>query len=159
MPVTHQLASVSPSGSLRAVVSEVKDEAGGKGSSRIDIFSGARRVDSINLKDVHGPVYTNDYLQHLCWSSDERLLLYVAEKKRPSAKPFWEAEDKILDAERGVEAAEGEADADLFRHLGTARRMREDWGELLTGHSDHSVFALALASADVPATRRVALVT
>lgn len=154
-PVAHQLASISPSGSLRAVVSEVKDEAGGKRSSRIEIFSGARRVDSVNLKDIHGPVYTNGahllplaslraapsltglgagYLQNVCWSSDERLLLYVAEKKRVEAKPFWEAEAKALDAERGIAsesaakgAEESEADAEMLRRLGTGRRLREDW--------------------------------
>uniref|UniRef100_A0A7N8XWF6 acylaminoacyl-peptidase n=1 Tax=Mastacembelus armatus TaxID=205130 RepID=A0A7N8XWF6_9TELE len=82
----------SPSGEMKAVVRECTIK--GEDKQFLEIWIKNIKMKSINLTALnkHGKVYEDDQFGCLVWSHSETHLLYVAEKKRPKAESFFQAE-------------------------------------------------------------------
>uniref|UniRef100_A0A669BZD8 acylaminoacyl-peptidase n=1 Tax=Oreochromis niloticus TaxID=8128 RepID=A0A669BZD8_ORENI len=106
------LSKDSPSGEMKAVVRECTVQ--GKDKQFLEIWSKNIKVKSIDLTALkkHGKVYEDDQFGCLVWSHSETHLLYVAERKRPTAESFFQ------------EAVKGEQFV-----------FHEDWGETLVSKS------------------------
>uniref|UniRef100_A0A669CCQ7 Acylamino-acid-releasing enzyme n=1 Tax=Oreochromis niloticus TaxID=8128 RepID=A0A669CCQ7_ORENI len=125
------LSKDSPSGEMKAVVRECTVQ--GKDKQFLEIWSKNIKVKSIDLTALkkHGKVYEDDQFGCLVWSHSETHLLYVAERKRPTAESFFQSpelssigdEDETLTAEK-KEAVKGEQFV-----------FHEDWGETLVSKS------------------------
>uniref|UniRef100_A0A669EGJ8 acylaminoacyl-peptidase n=1 Tax=Oreochromis niloticus TaxID=8128 RepID=A0A669EGJ8_ORENI len=122
------LSKDSPSGEMKAVVRECTVQ--GKDKQFLEIWSKNIKVKSIDLTALkkHGKVYEDDQFGCLVWSHSETHLLYVAERKRPTAESFFQLssigdEDETLTAEK-KEAVKGEQFV-----------FHEDWGETLVSKS------------------------
>uniref|UniRef100_A0A3Q2QYF9 Acylamino-acid-releasing enzyme n=1 Tax=Fundulus heteroclitus TaxID=8078 RepID=A0A3Q2QYF9_FUNHE len=89
------LSKDSPSGEMKAVVRECSVK--GEEKQFLEIWSKNIKVKSINLTALkkHGKVYEDEQFGSLVWSHSETHLLYVAEKKRPEAKSFFEGEQFV----------------------------------------------------------------
>uniref|UniRef100_A0A669CN39 Acylamino-acid-releasing enzyme n=1 Tax=Oreochromis niloticus TaxID=8128 RepID=A0A669CN39_ORENI len=113
------LSKDSPSGEMKAVVRECTVQ--GKDKQFLEIWSKNIKVKSIDLTALkkHGKVYEDDQFGCLVWSHSETHLLYVAERKRPTAESFFQT----LTAEK-KEAVKGEQFV-----------FHEDWGETLVSKS------------------------
>ncbi|XP_030589329.1 acylamino-acid-releasing enzyme-like isoform X2 [Archocentrus centrarchus] len=127
------LSKDSPSGEMKAVVRECTVQ--GKDKQFLEIWSKNIKMKSIDLTALkkHGKVYEDDQFGCLVWSHSETHLLYVAEKKRPTAESFFQTEspelsyvgdeDETLRAEK-KDAVKGEQFV-----------FHEDWGEALVSKS------------------------
>uniref|UniRef100_A0A3P8P8S2 acylaminoacyl-peptidase n=1 Tax=Astatotilapia calliptera TaxID=8154 RepID=A0A3P8P8S2_ASTCA len=125
------LSKDSPSGEMKAVVRECTVQ--GKDKQFLEIWSKNIKVKSIDLTALkkHGKVYEDDQFGCLVWSHSETHLLYVAERKRPTAESFFQSpelssigdEDETLRTEK-KEAVKGEQFV-----------FHEDWGETLVSKS------------------------
>uniref|UniRef100_A0A669C378 acylaminoacyl-peptidase n=1 Tax=Oreochromis niloticus TaxID=8128 RepID=A0A669C378_ORENI len=111
------LSKDSPSGEMKAVVRECTVQ--GKDKQFLEIWSKNIKVKSIDLTALkkHGKVYEDDQFGCLVWSHSETHLLYVAERKRPTAESFFQT----LTAEK--------------KEAGEQFVFHEDWGETLVSKS------------------------
>lgn len=127
----------SPSGALRAVVRVGKDKKNEE-KQYIEIFDKKRKLKTIDIQSLekHGKIIDNDgQFGSFEWSLSEGHLLYMAEKKVPSSKSFFDPkafkDDPIggEDAEDDVkdERATGKEDSSL----GEEFLYRDNWGEVL----------------------------
>uniref|UniRef100_A0A3Q2PXR2 Acylamino-acid-releasing enzyme n=1 Tax=Fundulus heteroclitus TaxID=8078 RepID=A0A3Q2PXR2_FUNHE len=127
------LSKDSPSGEMKAVVRECSVK--GEEKQFLEIWSKNIKVKSINLTALkkHGKVYEDEQFGSLVWSHSETHLLYVAEKKRPEAKSFFETElpdlSSIEDEEETMKVdKKGSVKGEQFVYY-------EDWGEALVSKS------------------------
>ncbi|XP_050346511.1 acylamino-acid-releasing enzyme-like isoform X2 [Nymphalis io] len=125
--VSHELlTAVSPKEKYRAVIREEKDDKdNSKRKLYLEVWSKTTLKNSVDLTslDIHGDVYADSEFGSLDWSSDEKHICYVAEKKVKKSEPFIKrkpVDDKNKDSENKPTPGE--------EHL-----YREDWGEQLTG--------------------------
>uniref|UniRef100_A0A3P9Q1P3 acylaminoacyl-peptidase n=1 Tax=Poecilia reticulata TaxID=8081 RepID=A0A3P9Q1P3_POERE len=111
------LSKDSPSGEMKAVVRECTVK--GEEKQFLEIWSKNIKVKSINLTALkkHGKVYEDEQFGSLVWSHSETHLLYVAEKKRPETKSFFQT----MRVEK--------------KDTGEQFVYYEDWGEALVGKS------------------------
>ncbi|KAJ8676561.1 hypothetical protein QAD02_012348 [Eretmocerus hayati] len=122
--VTSEIKTVSTDdGKLKAILRDVSMDR--KSKQIIEIWDETHLSKSYDLSafDVHGEIYSVEYFAAFCWSKDSKKLLYVAEKKLPTPKPFYEQKSKVH------ENGQGEAD----NSRGTEFLFKPDWGEQLTG--------------------------
>uniref|UniRef100_A0A3B3WX13 acylaminoacyl-peptidase n=1 Tax=Poecilia mexicana TaxID=48701 RepID=A0A3B3WX13_9TELE len=117
------LSKDSPSGEMKAVVRECTVK--GEEKQFLEIWSKNIKVKSINLTALkkHGKVYEDEQFGSLVWSHSETHLLYVAEKKRPETKSFFQ--HQMLHCSRCAN----------FILQGEQFVYYEDWGEALVGKS------------------------
>uniref|UniRef100_A0AAX7UTR8 acylaminoacyl-peptidase n=1 Tax=Astatotilapia calliptera TaxID=8154 RepID=A0AAX7UTR8_ASTCA len=125
------LSKDSPSGEMKAVVRECTVQ--GKDKQFLEIWSKNIKVKSIDLTALkkHGKVYEDDQFGCLVWSHSETHLLYVAERKRPTAESFFQTESPELssigDEDETLRTEKKEAGEQFVFH--------EDWGETLVSKS------------------------
>ncbi|KAI0211336.1 Acylamino-acid-releasing enzyme [Lamellibrachia satsuma] len=121
--INEQWGRDSHSGKQRAVIRKIKNKKGEE-KQFIEIWSASEKVSSIDVKTLerqHGSIYEDDGIFGcLEWSPSEKHLLYVAEKKEPDTKSYFDKK-AAGDADEGKEVTRG----DEFVY-------REGWGELLT---------------------------
>lgn len=125
---TQSLSAESPSGKYRAVLRKVKDKKG-EDKQYIEVWSDACKLHNIEVEqlDQHGKVYEDDQFGCWEWSHSETHLLYVAEKKRPKSKSFFDKKDAEKDQKTSPEATTcTRGDEHLFI---------DDWGEVMKGKS------------------------
>ncbi|KAK2155254.1 hypothetical protein NP493_2091g00020, partial [Ridgeia piscesae] len=82
----------SASGKRRAVIRKIKDKKGDE-KQFIEIWNTYEKVSSIDVKTLekqHGNIYESGTFGCLEWSPSEKQLLYVAEKKEPDTKSFFD---------------------------------------------------------------------
>lgn len=127
------LSKDSPSGEMKAVVRECMVQ--GKDKQFLEIWSKNIKVKSIDLTALkkHGKVYEDDQFGCLVWSHSETHLLYVAERKRPTAESFFQTESPEL-------SSIGDEDETLRTEKKEAVKgeqfvFHEDWGETLVSKS------------------------
>lgn len=127
------LSKDSPSGEMKAVVRECTVQ--GKDQQFLEIWSKNIKVKSIDLTALkkHGKVYEDDQFGCLVWSHSETHLLYVAERKRPTAESFFQTESPEL-------SSIGDEDETLRTEKKEAVKgeqfvFHEDWGETLVSKS------------------------
>ncbi|XP_035761636.1 acylamino-acid-releasing enzyme isoform X1 [Neolamprologus brichardi] len=127
------LSKDSPSGEMKAVVRECTVQ--GKDKQFLEIWSKNIKVKSIDLTALkkHGKVYEDDQFGCLVWSHSETHLLYVAERKRPTAESFFQTESPEL-------SSIGDEDETLRTEKKEAVKgeqfvFHEDWGETLVSKS------------------------
>uniref|UniRef100_A0A3B5LEB4 acylaminoacyl-peptidase n=1 Tax=Xiphophorus couchianus TaxID=32473 RepID=A0A3B5LEB4_9TELE len=125
------LSKDSPSGEMKAVVRECTVK--GEEKQFLEIWSKNIKVKSINLTALkkHGKVYEDEQFGSLVWSHSETHLLYVAEKKRPETKSFFQLPElsSIEDEEETMRVEK----KDTIK--GEQFVYYEDWGEALVGKS------------------------
>ncbi|CAG9584376.1 unnamed protein product [Danaus chrysippus] len=115
------LVAYSPNESYKAVISEEKDEKDYKKKFFLEIWSENCLSRSIDLTalDLHGDVYADSEFGCLDWSSDEKKIVYVAEKKAKKSEPYIKRKPKADKPDDKTVPGE--------EHL-----YKEDWGEQLT---------------------------
>ncbi|XP_072276383.1 acylamino-acid-releasing enzyme [Pyxicephalus adspersus] len=134
------LSNESPSGALKAVLRETKNKKGDD-TQFLEVWEKNRKVKSINLTalDKHGKVYEDEQFGCLSWSHSESHLLYIAEKKRPKAKSFFEASASTDDDDDGAGKV---VKGDQFV-------LHEDWGEALVNKSTPVLCVLDIESCNI----------
>ncbi|NXP70692.1 ACPH enzyme, partial [Ramphastos sulfuratus] len=143
------LSQESPSGALKAVLRKVPPgKENEKEKQFLEVWDQNCKVKSIDLTALkkHSSVYDNDQFGCLAWSHSETHLLYVAEKKRPKAKSFFQSKDAelgISDEDTGCPENE---DAPL---KGKQFVYHEDWGEALSTHSVPVLCILDIESSSI----------
>ncbi|XP_073414992.1 acylamino-acid-releasing enzyme-like [Dendrobates tinctorius] len=135
------LSRESPSGALKAVLRETKTR-GGEDAQFLEVWDRNRKVKSINLTalEQHGKVYEDEQFGSLSWSHSETHLLYIAEKKRPKTKSFFDAKNHA--AEEEEDGAEKTVKGDQFV-------LHEDWGDCLVGKSVPALCVLDIESGNI----------
>ncbi|XP_069592070.1 acylamino-acid-releasing enzyme isoform X2 [Ranitomeya imitator] len=135
------LSRESPSGALKAVLRETKNRSGEE-AQFLEVWDRNRKVKSINLTalEKHGKVYEDEQFGSLSWSHSETHLLYIAEKKRPKTKSFFDAGH--LTTEEEEDGAEKTVKGDQFV-------LHEDWGECLVGKSVPALCVLDIESGNI----------
>ncbi|KAM5148347.1 acylamino-acid-releasing enzyme [Mantella aurantiaca] len=139
------LSSESPSGALKAVLRETKNKKG-EDTQFLEVWDKNRKVKSINLTalDKHGKVYEDEQFGCLSWSHSESHLLYIAEKKRPKTKSFFEASAGDLPA-----SADEDDDGTGKVVKGDQFVLHEDWGEGLVNKSTPVLCVLDIESSNI----------
>ncbi|XP_018430584.1 PREDICTED: acylamino-acid-releasing enzyme [Nanorana parkeri] len=139
------LSSESPSGALKAVLRETKNKKG-EDTQFLEVWEKNRKVKSINLTalDKHGKVYEDEQFGCLSWSRSESRLLYIAEKKRPKTKSFFEASagDLPASADEDDDSAGKVVKGDQFV-------LHEDWGEGLVNKSAPVLCVMDIESSNI----------
>ncbi|XP_046390748.1 acylamino-acid-releasing enzyme-like [Ischnura elegans] len=130
--ISHELCSaLSHTEKLQAVIRDAVTESDKSGNTKkqfLEIWKHGQLWKNLDLSalNVHGDVYADSHFGSFKWSPCERKILYVAEKKRPKATPFYSVkpvEDKLQE------------DTQDDVNKGTKHDFVEDWGEQLTGKS------------------------
>ncbi|XP_047233004.1 acylamino-acid-releasing enzyme isoform X2 [Girardinichthys multiradiatus] len=118
---------------MKAVIRECTVK--GEEKQFLEIWSKNIKVKSINLTALkkHGKVYEDDQFGSLVWSHSETHLLYVAEKKRPEAKSFFQTELPDLSSNEDEEESMRMEKKDTVK--GEQFVYYEDWGEALVSKS------------------------
>ncbi|XP_068109014.1 acylamino-acid-releasing enzyme [Hyperolius riggenbachi] len=139
------LSRESPSGALKAVLRQTKNTKGDD-TQFLEVWDKNRKVKSINLTalDKHGKVYEDEQFGCLSWSHSESHLLYIAEKKRPKAKSFFEAS-----AGDPAGGADEEEDGAAKAVKGDQFVLHEDWGEGLVNKSVPVLCVLDIESSNI----------
>ncbi|XP_056381212.1 acylamino-acid-releasing enzyme [Hyla sarda] len=137
------LSSESPSGALKAVLRETKNK-NGEDVQFLEVWDRNRKVKNINLTalEKHGKVYEDEQFGSLSWSHSETHLLYIAEKKRPKTKSFFDAGDSAVTIEEEDECARKTVKGDQFV-------LHEDWGEGLVNKSVPALCVLDIESGNI----------
>ncbi|XP_069822608.1 acylamino-acid-releasing enzyme [Dendropsophus ebraccatus] len=137
------LSSESPSGALKAVLRETKNKSG-EDLQFLEIWDRNRKVKSINLTalDKHGKVYEDEQFGCLSWSHSETHLLYIAEKKRPKTKSFFDTGDTAVTTEEEEDGVGKTVKGDQFV-------LHEDWGEGLVNKSVPALCVLDIESGNI----------
>ncbi|NXG53178.1 ACPH enzyme, partial [Psilopogon haemacephalus] len=164
------LSQESPSGALKAVLRKVPPgKENEKEKQFLEVWDQNCKVKSIDLTALkkHSSVYDNDQFGCLAWSHSETHLLYVAEKKRPKTKSFFQSKDSELDEDTGCSENEdaslkvgstypevgkacwGSHEADWAVPQGKQFVYHEDWGEALTTHSVPVLCILDIESSSI----------
>lgn len=121
----EKLMSVSPSQEMTAKLLEI--EIKGEKHFFLEIWKGTYKAKSIDLTEEkkHGIVHTNSTFGCLHWSHDNSKLVYIAEKKLPIVKSYFDKTEE--DATKGKEFV-----------------YKEDWGEQLVGSFHPTLFMFDL---------------
>ncbi|XP_067448493.1 acylamino-acid-releasing enzyme isoform X1 [Thunnus thynnus] len=141
------LSKDAPSGEMKAVVRECSVK--GEDKQFLEIWSKNIKMKSINLTALkkHGKVYEDEQFGCLVWSQSETHLLYVAERKRPTAESFFQTESPELssigDDEETMRVDKKEA------VKGEQFVFYEDWGETLVSKSCPVLCVLDIESGNV----------
>ena len=117
----EKLTSVSPSGDLIAKLLEI--EIKNEKHHFLEIWKGTCKLSSLDLTEEkkHGAVHTNSTFGCLNWSHDNSKLVYIAEKKHPDVKSYFDKTDENV--ARGKEFL-----------------YKENWGEDLVGAYHPTLF-------------------
>ncbi|RUS71860.1 hypothetical protein EGW08_020382, partial [Elysia chlorotica] len=128
---------MSPSGSLRAVVRVCKDKKN-EDKQYVEIFDTKRKLKTIDVQSLekHGKIIDNDgQFGTFEWSSSEGHLLYMAEKKVPVSKGFFDPKAFKDDPIGGEDAEDDLKDAKAIGKeealVGEEFVYQESWGEQL----------------------------
>ncbi|XP_071446546.1 acylamino-acid-releasing enzyme-like [Hetaerina americana] len=124
-------SSVSHTEKFQAVVRETVADSDKSGNSKklfLEIWKHGQLWKNVDLTalNVHGDVYADSNFGCFKWSPCERKILYIAEKKRPKATPFYSV--KPFEEKPPEDALDD-------TNKGTKYDFVEDWGEQLTGKS------------------------
>jgi len=141
----EQMNKESPSGRYRAIVRKVKDKKGEE-HQYIEVWTDNLKLHNIDVNNLeqHGKVYEDGQFGCFEWSHSETHLLYVAEKKIPKSKSFFEKE-KPEDSKKGLNLF------DASSSKGEQFVFQEDWGEQLTGKCHPVICILDIESGIVSA--------
>ncbi|XP_069500272.1 acylamino-acid-releasing enzyme-like isoform X2 [Ambystoma mexicanum] len=144
------LSMESPSGALKAVIRETKNNKG-EDKQFLEVWNRNRKVKSINLTalEKHGKVYEDEQFGCLNWSHSETHLLYVAEKKRQKTESFFKT--KIPDlSSTSAEEDEVSKSEKLDKPIkGDQFVLHEDWGEGLVSKSVPVLCVLDIESSNI----------
>ncbi|XP_075688118.1 acylamino-acid-releasing enzyme [Rhinoderma darwinii] len=137
------LSSESPSGALKAVLRETRSKSG-EDVQFVEVWDRNRKVKSINLTALgkHGKVYEDEQFGCLSWSHSQTHLLYIAEKKRPKTKSFFDAGDRAVTSEEDEDGAGKTVKGDEFV-------LHEDWGEGLVNKSVPALCVMDIESGNI----------
>ncbi|XP_044307429.1 acylamino-acid-releasing enzyme-like [Varanus komodoensis] len=128
------LIRMSPTGRHKAVLTH-RLEMGQK-QEVLEVWSSSGRVRYVNLTalDKHGRVYTDGQFGCFAWSSSEKQILYVAERRRPKRQPLFPPDRSLKEGDKQSEARkEGQ-----FVY-------NDNWGEAL---ADKSVPVLCMLNTE-----------
>lgn len=130
--------SVSPSGTLTAILRKIGGKGGAEEKQFLEIWNGNLKEKNIDLEalEQHGKFYDDGQFGVLAWSNSESHLLYVAEKKRPKGTTFFQSRPP------SANTAQTDAPGDKFL-------FREDWGEALVNKSEPVLCILDVVSGTV----------
>lgn len=125
---------------FRAVVRKVRDNKKGEEKQWIEIWTDQFKYRSfdVDAADRHGKIYDNDgVFGCLSWNSAESHILYVAERKLPKTKSYF---DTKPEASAGIEEVSSQpaVKGDEFLY-------QDKWGEQL---SDKSLPVLCVLDVD-----------
>jgi acylaminoacyl-peptidase len=112
----------------RAVVRTVQDKKKGEDKQWIEIWTDQFKVRTINLEAAgrHGKIYDEDgHFGSLEWNSAETHLLYVAERKKPKSKSYFDTNPRC--------DSESEESQTISR--GEEYVYQDNWGEQMTEKS------------------------
>lgn len=129
----------SPSGRLRCIIRRLTNQKGEE-KDYIEIWDKTHKVWNIDAfaKEIHGKIYEPDgQFGCLEWSSTEKRLAFIAEKKLPKATSFFDAKGNSKSPDDENKPSETKVRGDQHVH-------REDWGELLVGKHRPTVVILDL---------------
>ncbi|XP_047529617.1 acylamino-acid-releasing enzyme-like isoform X2 [Vanessa atalanta] len=139
--VSHEmLTAVSPKENYRAVIREEKEDK--EYSQRklfLEVWTKTTLKHSVDLTslDIHGDVYADSENGCLEWSSDEKHICYIAEKKIKKSEPFIKrkpVDDKTKDPdEKMADDKHKEFEKKPTLTPGEEHIYREDWGEQMMG--------------------------
>ena len=135
------LAVPSPSG-RRMLVVRNGDGPDAKGGVTLELWAGGRLARECEVPaSVHGPVYTDGFLESCSWDAAEERVVYVAEAPPATRTPLW--------GNRLASNAE-KRDGGGWRGVG---EFAEDWGEQMTGKATAALFVLdTVSNAVLPVT-------
>ncbi|XP_046959619.1 acylamino-acid-releasing enzyme-like [Vanessa cardui] len=149
--ISHELlTAVSPKENYKAVIREEKDDKeNSKRKIFLEVWTKTTLKNSIDLTslDIHGDVYADSEFGCLEWSSDEKHICYVAEKKIKKSEPFIKrkpVDDKTKDLDEKT-ADDKNKDSDKKPTPGEEHIYREDWGEQLMGKHQTVVVVFRVA--------------
>uniref|UniRef100_T1J7M8 acylaminoacyl-peptidase n=1 Tax=Strigamia maritima TaxID=126957 RepID=T1J7M8_STRMM len=110
----------------------------------LEIWEESEKIINLDLKalDIHGKVYEDSVFGGLRWSPDEKKIVYVAEKKKPSTESFFK-----------TKSASSKETPDVTP--GNEYVYTEDWGESLVGKSHPVPFILDVESGSVKAVENI----
>ncbi|XP_022101234.1 acylamino-acid-releasing enzyme-like isoform X1 [Acanthaster planci] len=137
------LSSVSPTGTKRAVIREVKNKKGEE-KQYAEIWDASHKILNLDLtaQEKHGKVYEDELFGSLAWSSSETHLVYIAEKKKPKAISYFEPKSQKTKNGETEDSASGKDEP----VKGDQNVMYEEWGETLTSKHHPVVCVLDLES-------------
>ncbi|XP_071704367.1 acylamino-acid-releasing enzyme-like isoform X2 [Rutidosis leptorrhynchoides] len=128
----------SPSGSKLLVVRNPEKDS----HVQFEIWSPFQLEKEIRVpQSVHGSVYADGWFEGISWSSDERLIAYVAEEPVARRPTFNET---------GYKNDVGSTDKDCSSWKGQGD-YEEDWGEAYSGKKQPSLFVINIDIGDVRA--------
>ncbi|PIK51765.1 putative acylamino-acid-releasing enzyme isoform X2 [Apostichopus japonicus] len=115
------LSSFSACGKYKAVFRQVKNKKGEE-QQYLEIWTEESKVNNVNLTaiDKHGKVNTDGEFGCLNWSSDNKRLVYIAEKKKQKTASYFGRKSEQVEEETEKDPIKGE------QYL-----FRDDWGETL----------------------------
>ncbi|XP_070558355.1 acylamino-acid-releasing enzyme-like [Ptychodera flava] len=128
------IRNTSPSGKLTAIIRKVMPKKGDEEKHYLEVWSKTHKVKNIDLlaQEKHGKVYNQDgQFGCLEWSSSEKQLLYVAEKKRPKTVSYFETKPK---EDGGDETAKKDEPV-----KGEQFVYQDNWGEQFTSKSHPAI--------------------
>ncbi|KAG8224058.1 hypothetical protein J437_LFUL001135 [Ladona fulva] len=145
--VTNEICSrVSESEKWQAVFRDASADGSKTESSKkifLEVWKHGQLWKNLDLSalNVHGEVYADGTFGCIEWSPCERRVLYIAEKKRPKAAPFYSV--------KPIPEKPTEENDDNKPVQGSEYDFIEDWGEQLTGKSQ-PVLAVYDVEKDAP---------
>ncbi|XP_002741051.1 acylamino-acid-releasing enzyme-like, partial [Saccoglossus kowalevskii] len=129
-------SKTSPSGKFTAVIRKITLKKG-EDKHYVEVWDSNHKIQNIDVfaLEKHGSVYEDDQFGCLEWSSDEKKLLYVAEKKLPKTSSFFDKKVKDNNKDETVP--------------GNQFVFHGDWGEQLVSKSFPVLCILDLESEEV----------
>nr|XP_060621743.1 acylamino-acid-releasing enzyme-like isoform X2 [Anolis sagrei ordinatus] len=117
------MIKMSPTGRHKAILTHHFEK--GQKQEVLEVWSNSGKVQHINLTavDKHGKVYTDGHFGCLAWSSTEKKILYVAERRRQKKHPLFPQEGSSKKTAKPSEAGE-----EQFGYY-------DNWGEALSDKS------------------------
>lgn len=139
---------VSPSGSLLVVMR--KDKRGDADARILDVYADSTLVRSIDCTSTHGDFLTDPQFGRLAFSEDESWAVYVAERKRPATKAWWDGDVTLPSGPSGDASSSSTTTTTTSAPgLGSKFEFVDDWGEQYTGVSLPSLFLVHFGSGRV----------
>ncbi|XP_033098195.1 acylamino-acid-releasing enzyme-like [Anneissia japonica] len=132
------LRRCSPSGKLVAIIRKITNKKGDE-KQYIEVWNCQKMLMTIDVAaaDEHGKIYEDEQFGCIEWSTSEKKLLYVAEKKQPKTSSYFESKSTCKE------------DGEDVKEKGNEFVYREDWGEQLVSKHMPSLCVLDIDSASI----------
>lgn len=130
----------SPSGNLTAIIRSVKTKKDEE-KQYVEVWDDRQKIKNYEVTSLekHGKICDPDgQFGSLCWSSSEKNLLYIAERKKSKSVSYFDSKPKKEVTDDGEKPVKGQ-EHDYI----------EDWGEQLIGKTSPVVCILDVDSGDI----------